>query len=186
MRLFTGLALDPAVTTKLAALLDALRPTATVHWSPVENLHITTKFIGAWPDDRLPALQAALSAINFPGPIPIAVSRFGFFPNPHQPNSFFAGVQASTALTDLADTIDRTLTSLGCAPETKPYRPHVTLARIKRNPDIRELREHIAAMTDFNFGAFHTTAFHLYLSQPTSSGSTYTKLATYDLMREKK
>lgn len=192
MRLFTGIALASNVVEKLSAALAELRPTARVNWAPVENLHITSKFIGDWPDDRLSALTDSLRTVAVTGPIPIAISGFGFFPNPHHPHSFFAGVQAGPGLVELAVAIDKALLPLGLPAETRAYRPHVTLARIKASNDIRGLREHVADMTDSDFGSYDARDFNLYLSQQASHGPThattgrsiYTKLATYDLMRE--
>jgi 2'-5' RNA ligase len=186
MRLFTGIALAPPVVDKLSAVLDQMRPTARINWSPAGNLHITSKFIGEWKEDRLGELQSALAAIRVAGPIPITVAQFGYFPNERHPHSFFAGVQAGPGLEELAATIDQALAPLGCARENRPYRPHVTLARIKPNSDIRGLQSHIEGMKDFGFGRWDAGSFHLYLSKPGSRGSVYTILATYDLMREKK
>ena len=56
MRLFTALDLPCEVTGKLEELLAKLRPTAPIHWTPPSNLHITTKFIGEWPEARLEEL----------------------------------------------------------------------------------------------------------------------------------
>ena len=185
MRLFTGIALAPEVSERLAAILDELKPSARLNWSPVPNLHITCKFIGQWPEDRLPEMEAALKGVAADGPIPITVARFGFFPNPHRPHSLFAGVQAGPALPELVSAIDRALAPLGCPIEARDYRPHVTLARIKGTADLITLREHIAQIADPDFGSFEAREFHLYSSQPGPRASTYTKLATYDLMREK-
>jgi 2'-5' RNA ligase len=185
MRFFTGISLASNVVGRLSALIDELRPFAAINWVPADNLHITTRFIGEWPDERLPELTGALATVPGAAPIPIAVSRFGFLPTPHHPHSFFAGVQAGPALAELAASIDRALQPLGCVPEARPYRPHVTLARIKHNQNIAGLRERIATITDFDFGSFDVRDFHLYLSRPTGRGSAYTRLATYDLMREK-
>ena len=95
-------------------------------------------------------------------------------------------MQAGESLTELAASINQALLPLGLAAETRAYRPHVTLARIKAQSDIRGLREHIAAMSDFDFGSFDAQEFHLYESKPSALGSVYKKLATYDLMRENK
>lgn len=185
MRLFTGIALAPDVEERLAKVLAELRPSARINWSPVENLHITLRFIGTWPDERLSEMKAALGNALVTGAIPIRVSQFGYFPNPHRPHSLFAGVQAGVGLPELVGAIDRALAPLGLAPEDRQYHPHVTLARIKGNADVRNLRSKIAGLTDFEFGTFEAREFHLYLSQPQAHGSVYTKLATYDLMREK-
>jgi len=53
MRLFTGLELPDDVAGNLAELIRRLKPAARIHWSPPENLHVTTKFVGEWPEARL-------------------------------------------------------------------------------------------------------------------------------------
>jgi RNA 2',3'-cyclic 3'-phosphodiesterase len=180
MRLFTGIAIPRDVLTNIDQLLAELRPLAPVKWSPVENLHITTKFIGQWPEPRLAELERTLGSIETPPPFSIAISRFGYLPNPHHPKVFFAGIQAPPELAHLARSIDGALAPLGIAREDRPYTPHLTLARIK-NENIRTLREHIAKMTNFDFGTFPASEFHLYLSKPGAQGSVYTRLASFPL-----
>src|ERR1700733_14933177 len=102
MRLFTGIAIGAEVLDALEQAMRELRPLAPLNWSPVENLHITTKFIGEWPEQRLPELEAALEKTN---PIPafeVTIEGFGYFPNPHRPRAFFADVQAEATLAELA------------------------------------------------------------------------------------
>lgn len=180
MRLFTGIALPPRVSDNLARALKELRPLAPLNWSPVDNLHITSKFIGEWPESRLTELEETLENLHSPGGFEITIARFGYFPNPHNPRTLFAGIQAGPQLAHLAAKIDETLQPLGIARETRPYSPHLTLARIKQE-NIRALREHIANMTNFDFGTFQVSQFHLYLSETGPSGSRYRPLATYPL-----
>jgi RNA 2',3'-cyclic 3'-phosphodiesterase len=180
MRLFTGIALPPRVSDNLARVLKELRPLAPLNWSRVENLHVTSKFIGEWPEDRLTELEETLENLHSPGGFEIAIARFGYFPNPHHPRTLFAGIQAGPQLAELAGKIDETLRPLGIARETRPYSPHLTLARIKQE-NIRALREHIENMTNFDFGTFQASEFHLYLSETGPSGSHYKILATYPL-----
>src|SRR6185369_2821743 len=94
MRLFAGLDLPAEVAGNLEKLLDELRPTARIGWSVPANLHITTKFIGEWPEERLPDLKVALAAIPGRDPIPVHVRKVGFFPNPHSPRVFWCGIDA--------------------------------------------------------------------------------------------
>src|SRR5271165_6295059 len=98
MRLFTGLSIPPPVAGALERAIADLRPTAHLRWSPVENLHITSNFIGEWPEARLPELQAALARLEVPGPFAVTVGRFGFLPNPHRPKIFLAGVRGGDGL----------------------------------------------------------------------------------------
>jgi RNA 2',3'-cyclic 3'-phosphodiesterase len=182
MRLFTGLAPDPHVIANLDGVLRELRPMAPLNWSPVENLHITSKFVGPWPEERLAELESALKTANVPTAFPVTVSGFGYFPNPHHPKAFFAGVEASAEVGTLARQIDEALAPLGVKREERPYTPHLTLARI-RNENMRQVREHIAKMTNLDFGTFQASEFHLYLSRQdlNKSRSVYTKLATFPL-----
>jgi 2'-5' RNA ligase len=180
MRLFTGIAISPQVLANLARVLKELRPLAQLNWSPVENLHITSKFIGEWADERLEELEEVLEQVKPPPSFGVQIAGFGYFPNPHNPRAFFAGVHAGPELANLAKQIEEAVKPLGVAKEDRPYAPHLTLARIKHE-NIRELREHIAKMTNFDFGTFQVSDFHLYLSKTGPRGSVYSGIATYAL-----
>jgi 2'-5' RNA ligase len=182
MRLFVGLDLPPEVVRNLEILLDELRPTASIQWSPPANLHITTKFIGQWPEERLDDLKAALAAVPSRAPIQVAVRRVGFFPNPHSPRVFWCGVEAP-GLDELAADTDRATAALGVASEQRAFSPHLTLARIKQPLDLQPLREKIAALPSLDFGSFAARSFFLYLSKPGPKGSVYTKLAEFPLTK---
>lgn len=181
MRLFIGLDVPYEMRRNLELLLHLLKPKADIHWSPMTNLHITTKFIGEWPEERLPELKAALQTVPRPGALDNAVRGLGWFPNPHQPRVLYAGIQAPPALAQLAAATDAACTTLGIEAEHKPFAPHLTLARIKHTGDLFPLKKAIADLPNTDFGAFTSKDFHLYLSRPTPSGSLYTKLASYPL-----
>ena len=102
MRLFTAIDLPPELVRKLTELIDHLRPAARINWSPAANLHITTKFIGEWPEAELGRVTAALAGLPAREPIPIELRGVGFLPNPHSPRVFWAAVRAGEALPELA------------------------------------------------------------------------------------
>ena len=177
MRLVTGIELPAIETAGLEALLRRLRPLAPLRWSAAANLHITTKFIGEWPESRSEELQSVLAAIPAPPPIAIRLDGLGWYPNPHQPRIFWVSVKAPPELGALAAATETDLATLGIAREDRPYRPHLTLARIDRPADLSPVRRAVAALPSTGFGSFQATAFHLYLSE---SGR-YTKLASFPL-----
>lgn len=182
MRLFTGIDLSPAIVQKLEALIEELRPAADVKWSPPGNLHITTKFIGEWPEERLGELLRALEHVPARPPLSIAVQKLGFFPNPHAPQVFWAGVSGGEELAGLARDTENALGKLDIAKEKRPFSAHLTLARISKTP-VRQLLQAIAKLPATDFGCFVTDRFYLYQSRPGPKGSVYSKLAEFPLSK---
>jgi 2'-5' RNA ligase len=178
MRLFTGLDLPEDVVGNLERLLGELRPAARIGWSTPANLHITTKFIGEWPDGRLEELKRALAAVEARAPIAVAVRKVGFFPNARAPRVFWCGVEAPGLARLAADTDDATR-RLGVEPEKRPYSPHLTLARIKERQDSGGLAKAVQALAGAEFGRFEARRFFLYRSRLQPGGSVYTKLAEF-------
>jgi len=168
MRLFTGLDLPVHVAAAIEKLLDRLRPMARLRWTPVENLHVTTKFIGEWPEARLREMKAALFDLSGRAPISVAIRGLEL-----KPRLFWAKVHAP-ALADLARDIDSALEELGVAPEQRAFNPHLTLARINK-----PVRLDMAEFASTDFGSFEADRFFLYLSKPGPGGSVYSKLAEF-------
>ena len=183
MRLFTGLDLPGEVVRNLEALVARLCPSARIQWSPLANLHITTKFIGEWPEDRLAELKAALAGVPRRPALDVAVAKVGFFPNERAPRIFWCGIEAP-GLASLAADTDRAATALGVVREERAYSPHLTLARIKDRPDLRALQQAIGGIPSLDFGSFQARTFFLYHSQMRPSGSVYTKLAEFPFLQQ--
>ncbi len=179
MRLFCGFDLPGGPVRELEALVDRLRPAARIQWSPPANLHITTKFIGEWPEERLAEVQRALASLPPFAPMRIAIRRLGFFPNPHNPRVFWCGIEAPQDLARLAADTEQALEKIGIAREQRAFSPHLTLARIKERLDLQPLREAIAALPSVDFGEFTADRFYLYQSRLRPGGSVYSKLAEF-------
>jgi 2'-5' RNA ligase len=180
MRLFTAVDLTPDVRSALDSFLKRLRPAAKLSWSPVENLHITTKFIGEWPEARLPEMTDVLSAVPPSGAIDINVKGIGWFPNERRPRVFWAGVDGGEPLRTLARSTDQAVEKLGVLSEQRAYSPHLTLARIREAVPLGALHAVLRSFPSgcgFDFGAFRATQFVLYLS----AGGKYTELAAFPL-----
>jgi RNA 2',3'-cyclic 3'-phosphodiesterase len=177
LRLFTAIDIPSDVKAALAALIDRLRPLAKLHWIPVEKLHITTKFIGEWPETRLDELTRALSAVRSSGPVEIAIRRIGWLPNPRSARMLYAGVEASEALTALAVATEQAAAGVGVAVEDRIFRPHVTLARTRKRVPLDALKQALAEIELSSIGSYRAFSFALYLS----AAGKYTKLQEFSL-----
>ena len=180
MRLFTGIDLPPEVLLRMERLMSALRPEALVNWSPLDNLHITTKFIGEWPEKRLDELREVLAAVPARNPFEIEIRDLGWFPHERSPRVLWAGVHGGDPLKALAQELDEVLErKLGIKREERDFSPHLTLARIKNPVPLHRLRQRVADMRSTAFGRFAASRFVLYRSQPGSNSSIYHKLQEY-------
>jgi 2'-5' RNA ligase len=181
LRLFTGIATPREVEARIDELVRQLKPLAAIRWSPASNFHITTKFIGAWPQHRLEEMKNVLAGVPRNGAFKIAIRSLGFFPSAQRPRIFWTGVEGGAPLKNLAERTDQACSQLGVVAEKKPYSPHLTLARTEPQAKLEALKGALDKIGSPQFGEFSATAFHLYLSQPGPSGSVYTSLAEFPL-----
>ncbi|MDX2178320.1 MAG: RNA 2',3'-cyclic phosphodiesterase [Bryobacteraceae bacterium] len=181
MRLFAGVSVSYEVRRNIELLVKHLKSAADLKWSPPENLHITTRFVGEWPETRVDELVAALRSVPMPPPFELSIAGLGWHPNPHQPRVFFAGVPGSEQLAALAREIDVALEKIGLPPEAKPFNPHLTLARIKPPVELAALRQAIAALPSADFGRFTVSKHLLFESKPGTAASRYSVIAEFPL-----
>lgn len=179
MRLFTAIDLSEDVLLRLDRLLAMLRPEASIKWSPLDNLHITMKFIGEWPPERLHELEAALADLLPREPFEVELHDLGWFPNERSPRVLWVGVHAGPALEKLARDIDNRLAPLGVPKEDRPFSPHLTLARIKSPVPLSRLRQKVEEMQPAAIGSFEAGQFCLFRSDPGSHASIYRKLQVF-------
>src|ERR1700761_1570775 len=143
MRLFTAIELPQEILLRLERLLSVLRPEALIKWSPLDNLHVTTKFIGEWPEPRLEELNECLTTLPPRGPFEVELRTLGWFPNERSPRVLWAGVHAGDALQHLARDTEQAVARVGVAKENRPFSAHLTLARIKNPVPLARLRDKV-------------------------------------------
>jgi 2'-5' RNA ligase len=199
MRIFIGIDLDVDVRARIERFVEGVQGFAPeARWVHPESLHITLKFIGEQPTERVEAITEHLQRIESDA-FDIRVGEYGFFPTAKAPRVFWVGIEAGPQLAELAGAIDAATAELGIPREDRPYSPHLTLARgggRSGSPKWRKgdgpnaafaaLEKRLAAMgkLDFgplNFGTMTAREFILYQSQLSPGGSKYTKLQRFPL-----
>jgi 2'-5' RNA ligase len=179
MRIFIALDIPADVRAHLTSYMERARALATdARWARIEGLHVTLKFVGHVDDAVVERIKAALASIKA-APFEVKFAGVGFFPNPNAARVFWAGVDGGDHLARLASSIDAALEKLGFQRETKPYHPHLTLARTSSRP-LRGLKPLLDEPPP-QFGTMTAREFFLYQSQPQKGGSKYTKLERFVL-----
>ncbi len=183
MRLFVALDLSAEIRASVANLIERLAPAAReMKWVNPAGLHLTLKFIGGQPEERLEAIAAALAAVPATGVMEIAFRGVGFFPNERRPRVFWIGVEAPESLSRLARDMEQALVPLGVAAETRAFSPHLTLARMKEPRPVPRLLEELAGLDSREFGLMAAEEFVLYQSRLSPAGAQYTRLKAFPLL----
>lgn len=106
-------------------------------WVVSENMHLTLRFIGEADAARLEEIKIKLGAVST-APFTFHLRGFGQFPPVGNPRIIWAGVSAPSDLWTLQHLIDITVQRVGFGPANKPFSAHITLARLKHTPTIKE------------------------------------------------
>ncbi|MBN1432484.1 MAG: RNA 2',3'-cyclic phosphodiesterase [Methanomicrobiaceae archaeon] len=134
--------------------------------------HITIKFIGEVSPEKVKSIKEALEKIEF-SPYEIHF-RGVFFNNPSRPRVIWTSGNDGGRSSDLKAQIEDLLEPEGILREKRKFRPHVTLARIKKfHPS---LAEYVASVQDFDFGSFDVGSLYLKSSILKPSGPVYDDL----------
>jgi 2'-5' RNA ligase len=185
VRLFVALDVPEAVRASLAELsarLHKICPSA--RWMRLEGVHITLKFIGEVPTDKVESIRQALGSLPDFAPVELRFAGLGFFPSARRPRVFWAGVEARPQLTALVAAIEMKLEPLGIPPEKRPFEPHLTLARLETPERAQALSASVEELGTPQFGSETFREFHLYQSVLKRSGAEYTRIVTYPFHRE--
>jgi 2'-5' RNA ligase len=186
MRLFVAIGIPAETRAAVGRLVAQLAPLCRgAKWVRADGMHLTLKFIGEQPEDKVALIEGQLRAVRSPAPVELRFAGTGFFPNARSPRVFWAGIEASPNLTELAVDIERRLEPLGIPREQRAFKPHLTLARFNSTAGLPQLREALEKLGPLDFGAATAGEFHLYRSQLQRGGAIYTKLATFPFAERK-
>jgi 2'-5' RNA ligase len=162
-----------AALGRVAETLGSSLPRGAVRWVRPAQMHLTIRFLGDTPLDRLPAIVAALDgAATGRAPFTLRLDGVGCFPNARRPRVVWVGLGGDgTALLAFKAALDAGLAPLGWPPEEKPFHAHLTLGRVKD--------ERAAHGVDWTADVppleLRVTAIHLIESQLRPDGPIYTQ-----------
>jgi 2'-5' RNA ligase len=151
-----------------------------VRWAPVEQIHLTLRFLGKVPEAALPELESALRrACEGVSGFELVASGSGCFPDPRKPRVLWVGLRgALPALADLQAKIAGATSAWGEL-EEREFHPHLTIGRVKQTPPValRQIWQDAQTVTCGELGCWHVGEVLLMRSELSPAGAKHTALA---------
>lgn len=187
IRAFVAIHPPREVIDRLIVVMDKVKRELNdpaLRWVKPEQIHLTLQFLGYIPREQVDAFgQAIEQAVSTNTRLSLQAESLGCFPSASRPRVLWVGLSGQVQeLQKLKSDLDQTLSPLGYQPETRPFHPHLTLARVsgqisKRNIFKQVMDEHV----DYSAGDFPVEAVHLMQSLLSPKGSTYHALGSFSL-----
>ena len=142
MRLFYAIELDDELLESLDETTAPLRAEAPeLAWVPRAKRHLTLKFLGDVEESAVSKLvDAADRAVARHPPLEMRVREIGAFPNFRRARVVWIGVEQEPRLELLHHDLEMACAEEGFEIEGRPFRPHVTLARVRTPLPVERLR----------------------------------------------
>ena len=184
MRLFFAVPVSQEVRNTVAGTIRrSLVSDAPWRWIHPDNYHITLKFLGDTARELVkPLEQAAARAAGRARPFNMFFDSFGGFPELRKPRVLFYDIAGGAAeLSTLAGLIDSEVELLGFEKEKRPFRAHLTLARVRKQIDasMGKRLETVSSLPENT--SQEVTRFVLMRSHLARSGATYEEIAEFFL-----
>jgi len=157
----------------MGASLGRIRPV------PLEQLHLTLKFIGDVDGTTAIDIKETLGTIRHPAS-DICLKGTGVFPPRGAPRVLWVGIEPQEQMKSLQRKIENALTAIGVAREKRKFSPHITVARFG-DSGVKHLAEFLAGNALLQSPFFSAASFTLYASKLTPKGAIHTKIRTYPL-----
>lgn len=140
-RLFFAVEIGPAAAASVAAAVEEITKVGFPgRLSPPENWHITLRFLGDTTAEQRAELLQEVESLELPGRSEILLGGWGTFPRPSAARVLWLGVEdRGETLQQLATLLESAARAVGFAPEHRPFRPHLTLARFRHPADLRPM-----------------------------------------------
>ena len=175
-RIFVAVALAPALLAAVSGMRARLAEAeSTLRWVPPENLHFTLKFLGGITPPQLAGVVAAAREVAARTQrFSIMLAGLGAFPSARRPRVVWVGVSSGADhLVALAEHLDVVLRPAHASREDRPFRPHLTIARVRDAAPVRDLSKEIDALRELEWGSQTVGAIRVMESHLRPSGAIY-------------
>ncbi|MGZ3651067.1 MAG: RNA 2',3'-cyclic phosphodiesterase [Bdellovibrionota bacterium] len=183
LRLFIAVDPEPSVAEGIENFVRASSPAAELRWIPRKNYHLTLKFLGATPQNQIPAVLKVLQGIaETECAFSVIFKGLGVFPDKRNPKVLWIAIEdGSGRLSLLAKKIELAMVAIGFAMENRDYVPHLTVAKVARSNfhASKQWSENPLLHQEANFGPSEVRELFLYESRNGPGGVQYEALARF-------
>ncbi len=191
VRSFIAIELPDELKLGLTQLEDQLKMSKQpwVKWVDPYNIHLTLKFLGSIAVDRISEITGVMEeAIQGIPPFRLEVKDLGVFPSLRRVQVAWVGISGEVdKLSQLQQHLESNLAHLGFAPESRPFTPHLTLARLRNRASLDERQSFGQLIATTRFETTYTikvATISLMRSQLTRGGATYSRIGLVRLMQK--
>ncbi len=186
IRCFLAVEMTEAVKRSLEELVSRLDlPQFHVRWVRPKNMHLTLRFLGDIPHPEVQAVSgAAREAASGIRAFALRLKGLGTFPSSGNPRIVWVGMEDDRAVMRLERQLTRTLGAIGIPPPDRPFRPHLTLGRVKSRRGIGELIKHLERNRTVDLGGMWAEQISFIRSELRPSGPLYTVLDRHPFQNE--
>lgn len=180
LRLFVAIAVPPEVLEILIDIQNRFKNLdLDAKWVKPENMHLTLKFLGK--TSKVSQIKQGLAkALSNEPEFTLSLGGTKVFPDIKRPRVLGVGLHsACEPLAQLHKNVEGHLAPLGFPPESRPFSPHWTLARIKSGKNKKLLAQQLNIIG--HVASFKVKSVRLYQSRLTPEGAKYTVLEEFAL-----
>jgi 2'-5' RNA ligase len=183
IRAFLAIDIPPEILNDITHIQSRLRIAlqGMIRWVRPEGIHLTLKFFGDISESDITRISQVIGAhVNGIRPFALDVKTLGVFPDMNRPRILWLGISGDVdPLIRFQKSMDQKLHGCGFTKKERPFRPHLTIARIKESKGLIDLVKIIEKNDNYKAGHFDAGGLNLYRSQLTPRGAIYTKLADF-------
>ena len=168
---------DEQILSRVESIISSLKSIGG-DLKPVEreNIHLTLKFLGNVSSARLGEVKEALSAVRFQ-PFQLEIKGAGAFPSLNRMNVIWVGIgEGWTLVQQIFEQTEILLQGQGFSRETRPFSPHITIARVRSSRKKDETAAFLGHLSEESFGTFNAQHVRLKQSVLSPSGPVYSTL----------
>ncbi len=186
IRSFIAVPLAENVSRGTARLITRLSQVDEgIRWVPVDNLHLTLKFLGEVDNTLVPKIcEFSREICEGYEPFELSFAGTGGFPNLNRARILWVGVEdPSGSLVGIVSELESKLADLGFKPEPRDYTPHLTIGRTRSGGRraSEQIIEQMKAEQGTMLGEMEVAQVHLMASFLDKAGPTYQVMDTIDL-----